>query len=131
VAGLSLSGGAGLPRRSAPARFDAVRLVLTLLLINGLVPGLGEIAEAAVHYAVEGHLAHSDADHGDLGDQGHEHGCGTTEHVCQCCGSMTVLATSAGVEVPPQPARAGPPVLGPSLLSLDAPAPPLRPPIAS
>jgi len=108
-----------------------VRSLLVLLLVNGLAPGLGEVAESAVHFALEGHLAHSDADHGDLGDQGHEHGCGTTEHLCSCCASLSFVALAAGVVLTVVPAPASPLSTGERLASLDAPAPPLRPPIAS
>ena len=52
-----------------------MRTALVILLIYGLVPALGEVAEAVTHYVTEGHLAHTAADEGDLGDQGHEHGC--------------------------------------------------------
>jgi hypothetical protein len=47
-----------------------MRLLLVLTLLHGLAPGLGELAESVVHYVAEGHLAHSAADHGDLGCQG-------------------------------------------------------------
>ena len=39
-----------------------MRLLLVLVLVHGLVPAFGEAAEAVVHYATTGHLAHSDAD---------------------------------------------------------------------
>ena len=42
-----------------------MRLLVVLALIHGLVPAFGEVAEAVVHYATTGHLAHSDADEGD------------------------------------------------------------------
>jgi hypothetical protein len=32
-----------------------------------MVPAIGEVGEAVVHYATTGHLAHTDADEGDLG----------------------------------------------------------------
>jgi hypothetical protein len=108
-----------------------MRLLLLLTLIHGLVPGVGEIVEAVVHYAAEGHLAHSDADHGDLGDQGHEHGCGTTEHLCSCCSSLTFVAPAAGGVLPAAPTASHRLPAGVRVASLDAPAPPLRPPIAS
>jgi hypothetical protein len=107
-----------------------MRVALVLLLVHGLAPGLGEVAETAVHYAVEGHLAHSEADRGDLGEQGDEHGCGTTAHLCSCCASQALLAGPA-----PAPVAAGLPLarLAPgtgALASLHEPAPPHRPPIA-
>lgn len=108
-----------------------MRLLLVLLLVNGLVPSLGEVVETAAHYALEGHLAHSDADHGDLGDLGHEHGCGTTEHHCTCCASQPAglpAAAPAGPAAPSAERLASP---GRRLASLHDPAPPSRPPIAS
>ena len=108
-----------------------MRLVLVLALVHGLVPALGEVAEAVVHYAVEGHLAHTDADRGDLGDLGHEHGCGTTEHRCACCVSQDLAAQPARVSPAPLPARAGARIERAHLVSLHDPAPPRRPPIAS
>jgi hypothetical protein len=108
-----------------------VRLLLIITLIHGLVPALGEVAEAAVHYAIEGHLAHSDADEGDLGDLGHEHGCGTTAHHCDCCASQFVAAAPASAfEVRPLLAPEPAAVPG-TLVSLHEPTPPFRPPIAS
>jgi hypothetical protein len=108
-----------------------VRLALVLALIHGLVPGLGEIAETAVHYVVEGHLAHSDADQGDLGDVGHEHGCGGAQHLCDCCASQAFVAqpvsSTLGVLASHEPT----PTVGARLVSLHDPAPPRRPPIAS
>ncbi len=108
-----------------------MRLLLVLTLLNGLVPGLGEVAESVVHYAVDGHLAHTEADRGDLGDQGCEHGCGTTEHHCLCCASQPLAAPVAGAVMKVAAVVSRPHVAAASLASLDAPAPPLRPPIAS
>jgi hypothetical protein len=108
-----------------------MRLLLVLWLSVGLVPGLGEVAETAVHLAASGHLAHSAADQGDLGDQGDEHGCGTTQHLCGCCASQA-LTSAPKVELagaPPLAHRPVPPAL--TLASLSEPTPPHRPPIAS
>jgi len=108
-----------------------MRVALVILLVHGLVPALGEVTEAAVHYAIEGHLAHTGADLGDLGDQGDEHGCGTTQHQCGCCASQFV-ASAPKVEV--SETRVLAPGHSPSpgtLSSLHEPAPPYRPPIAS
>ena len=108
-----------------------MRLLLVLTLIHGLVPALGEVAEAAVHYAVEGHLAHTVADQGDLGDLGDEHGCGTTAHHCDCCASQAVAAAPASA-VAPRPLLAPEPAAAPgALVSLHEPTPPFRPPIPS
>ena len=108
-----------------------MRTLVALLLIHGMDPALGEVVESAVHFAMAGHLAHSDADHGDLGNQGDEHGCGTTEHRCQCCSSQ-VVAPPASTDVAhraPSARRMFAPTA--SLITADDPSPPYRPPIAS
>ena len=105
--------------------------LLVMWLAVGMTPGLGEVAETVVHLATSGHLAHSDADQGDLGNQGDEHGCGTTQHLCGCCASQVVASAArpalsvalALVTGQVSPSR--------SLDSLHEPAPPFRPPIAS
>src|SRR5512133_2988090 len=129
-------GGRGRPvtclRAARPASvWTPMRLLLVLILANGLLPGLGEVAEAVVHYAVEGHLAHTDADHGDPCEEGHERGCGTTAHLCSCCPSLTFVASAAGIVLPAAAARSRLVLGGERVASLVAPAPPLRPPIAA
>jgi hypothetical protein len=108
-----------------------VRLLLIVTLINGLVPSFAELAETAVHYAVEGHLAHSEAARCELGERGDEHGCGTTEHHCTCCASQVVMAPEGRAElaIVQSGSRSRPAAAG--LVSLHEPAPPFRPPIAS
>ncbi len=69
-----------------------MKVLLVAALIHGLVPAFGELVEATVHYATTGHLAHSAADHGDLGDLGAEHGCSPTAHHCACCAAQPVVA---------------------------------------
>jgi len=108
-----------------------MRLLLVLLLVHGLAPGFGEIAEAVVHYAAEGHLPHTGADHGDLGDQGHEHGCGTTQHRCDCCASQVLAAAPRAVLARPAASPAAWTPAGRTMTSLHEPTPPTRPPIAS
>jgi hypothetical protein len=108
-----------------------MRLLLVLTLIHGLVPALGEVVEAVVHYAVEGHLAHSDADAGDLGDQGCEHGCGTTDHRCQCCSSQVLAAPARTVIGQLASVAAASPATDDTFVGDPAPSPPFRPPIAS
>lgn len=108
-----------------------MRVALVLLLINGLVPALGEAAEAVVHYAVEGHLAHPGAGQGDLGEQGCEHSCGTTEHHCTCCPSQVVLMSPGRRAHVSSPTASRLFAIDQRLASLDEPAPPYRPPIAS
>ena len=106
-----------------------MRFLLVMWLAVGLAPGLGEVAETAVHLATSGHLAHSDADHGDLGNQGDEHGCGTTQHHCGCCASQVVVsaqATALTVSLAVEPGLSLAPA---SLASLHEPTPPFRPPI--
>jgi hypothetical protein len=106
-----------------------MRTALVILLIHGLAPALGEVAETVVHYLAEGHLAHTVADHGVLGDQGDEHGCGTTQHHCDCCASQAVgAAAGGGRSVGPVPSGSLPAAPA-ALASLHEPAPPLRPPI--
>lgn len=108
-----------------------MRLVLLLALIHGLVPGLGELAETAVHYVVEGHLVHSDADQGDLGDVGDEHGCGGAQHLCGCCASQMFVAQPGCSSLDVVASRESKSIAGSRLVSLHDPAPPRRPPIAS
>jgi hypothetical protein len=107
-----------------------VRVVLVLMLVHGLAPGLAEIGEAVVHYAWTGHLAHTAAGAGDLGDQGPEHCCGTTWHTCTCCPTQALaqpqvaVVLVAGVD--------GARALAPAelTLALREPARPFRPPIS-
>ena len=109
----------------------SMRLLLVLLLVNGLTPALGEVVEAAVHLAATGHLAHSADDRGDLGEQGDEHGCGATQHHCGCCASQVIVpAPGLGASTSPAPA-ARPQVACATLASLHEPTPPYRPPITS
>jgi hypothetical protein len=107
-----------------------VRVFLVLMLIHGLSPGLAEVGEAVVHYARTGHVAHTAADHGDLGDQGPEHGCGATEHHCTCC-SAQVVVPSAGVVVASLDGGTAKSI-APSHLTLAVrePSRPFRPPIS-
>jgi hypothetical protein len=108
-----------------------MRFLLVFWLAVGLAPGLGEVAETAVHLATSGHRAHSDADCSDLGNQGDEHGCGTTQHNCGCCASQVVVSTHAG-ELPAILVVApGLSVTPGALVSLHEPTPPFRPPILS
>lgn len=107
-----------------------MRALLVAILLNGLVPAFGEAAEAVVHLAKTGHLAHSAADEGDLGELGREHGCGSTEHRCLCCPNLPVAPAPAPVTVSRVehateliPDDAAPP----RARSLE---PPFRPPIA-
>jgi hypothetical protein len=108
-----------------------MRFLLVMWLALGLTPGLGEIAETVVHFARSGHVAHTEADQGDLGDQGPEHGCGTTQHRCGCCASQVFdpapLPEVAGSTSPAIVPASLPPILA----SLRDAALPFRPPIAS
>jgi hypothetical protein len=108
-----------------------MRFLLVIWMAVGLAPGFGEVAETAVHLATSGHLVHSDADNGDLGNQGDEHGCGTTQHNCGCCASQVVLSTQACgflVTLVVAPRHS---VTPDALVSLHEPTPPFRPPILS
>lgn len=81
-----------------------MRLLLLIVLVNGLAPSLGEAVELVVHYASAGHFAHSEESESDLGNVGKEHGCGPTAHHCRCCASLQAVlplghreATSTGL----------------------------------
>jgi hypothetical protein len=107
-----------------------LRLLLVLFLIQGMVPAIGEVGEAVVHYATTGHLAHTDADQGDLGEQGQEHGCSPTEHRCACCtGQPVVAAQRESVEPRPFVAATSARASAGAYLTR-AQEPPFRPPIA-
>lgn len=123
------------PRLAPAARRQYVRKLMRFLLVMwlalGLAPGLGEIVETVVHFAEAGHVAHTHADQGDLGEQGPEHGCGTTQHYCGCCASQVLDPAP-----PPQVACSTTPAIGPAwspriLVSLRDAALPFRPPITS
>jgi len=107
-----------------------VRVLLVLVLVHGLVPDLAEVGEAVVHYVQTGHVAHTAADHGDLGDQGREHGCGTTQHRCTCCATQAVAPADEVVVTSLDGDAAKP--LAPLWLKLAAREPdrPFRPPIS-
>lgn len=107
-----------------------VRLLLVLMLVHGLAPGLAELGEAVVHYARAGHLAHSDADQGDLGEQGHEHGCGTTQHRCACCASQPMAQPGAVVVASLEGAATRPFVARELTIAPREPDRPFRPPIS-
>jgi hypothetical protein len=107
-----------------------LRLLLVLVLVHGLAPEVAEIGEGIVHQLRTGHAAHSAEDRGDLGDQGPEHGCGSTQHRCACCAAQTLAPTAplALREPAARPARHEPApdrTPGPR-----APERPFRPPIA-
>jgi hypothetical protein len=121
-----------LPAGQAADSIGAVvRLILVLLLVHGLAPELAEVGEALVHYARTGHVAHTAADDGDLGDQGPEHGCGTTQHHCTCCSATEALAPSSEAVVGSLDGGASRPLPGPELtLARREPARPFRPPIS-
>jgi hypothetical protein len=106
-----------------------MRVLLVAAVLMGLVPGLGEVVEGAIHYASTGHLPHS-AGETDLGHQGPEHSCGVTLHSCGCCTSQPVVSELDGGLL----RRSGPTVTqlrGDARDVLErAPARPFRPPIA-
>lgn len=70
------------------------RLLLIVVLINGLAPVLGEAVELVVHYGMAGHLAHFEPGEEDLGGDTREHGCGPLAHHCGCCHSQSVVLTT-------------------------------------
>jgi hypothetical protein len=79
-----------------------------MLILGAVLPGVGELAENALHIVVQGHLAHADDQgHDDLHETpGPEHGCAGPFHSCVCC--QTVPATveanlaAVGVAEPPR-----------------------------
>lgn len=120
-----------LPRLARPRSIaGVVRLVLVLVLVHGLAPGLSEIGEALVHYARTGHVAHTAADHGDLGDQGSEHGCGATQHLCACCATQAVATPSVAVVDADEHAASEPSAPPETTLARREAARPFRPPIS-
>jgi len=108
-----------------------MRFLLVMWLALGMAPGLGEVAETLVHMTTSHHLAHSDADNGDLGDQGKEHGCGTTQHHCACCASQAATSVPRAEVLGATKLCFDQAVSTGSLVSLHEPQPPYRPPIAS
>ncbi len=107
----------------------AVRLILVLMLVHGLVPGLAKAGEAVMHYARTGHV-HTTEDQGDLGDKSPEHGCGTTAHQCTCCASQLVVPSAAAVVDTVQGCAPRP--VAPVEMTIPAREPPrpFRPPIS-
>lgn len=106
-----------------------MRVLLLVAALHGLVPGLGELVESAVHYAAAGHLPHSPGET-DRGDPGPEHACGVTLHACGCCAAQPLAREleTAFLE-PDAPALAGMRRDGRHAIDR-APARPFRPPIA-
>ncbi|MFL5302135.1 MAG: hypothetical protein ACJ79R_17510 [Anaeromyxobacteraceae bacterium] len=107
-----------------------MRLLLVLMLVHGLAPGLAEAGEAVVHYARTGHVAHTAADRGDLGDQGREHGCGTTQHHCACCTTQVVVPSAVVAVAALVSATSRPAAPAELMLASREPARPFRPPIS-
>ncbi|QQR89792.1 MAG: hypothetical protein IPJ88_16690 [Myxococcales bacterium] len=75
--------------------------IVSLVLALQFVPGLGELVESAVHFAVHGHSAHalSDTEHQ---SQEAEHGCSGPFHLCPCHSTVayTMQAAVSGVVAP-------------------------------
>lgn len=68
-----------------------------------IVPGIGELLENAVHFTVEGHLAHSAPDGDTHGPALPEHGCSGTYHLCSCCHTTAfALGAASAVRKAPQ-----------------------------
>ena len=106
--------------------------MLVLLVVWGLVPGLREVTETAVHFVRTGHThaPHAPGSDGDLGHEAPEHSCGATLHQCGCCfgqplssGRPTTLAAAAAEWRAQTADRGAPAAFG----ALDRP---FRPPIA-
>jgi hypothetical protein len=107
-----------------------LRWLLVLTLVHGLVPGLAEAGETVVHYVRTGHVAHSPADRGDLGDQGPEHGCGSTQHHCTCCATQLVVPATEVVVGSMQSGEGRPVAPAELILAVREPSRPFRPPIS-
>jgi len=75
---------------------------LSVLLVWGLAPGVGEFLENALHFVQEGHLAHAtpDGDHHD--PTGPEHGCTGAAHLCSCCVSLSFMPTHTAATIDPE-----------------------------
>jgi len=118
------------PAVAAATIAGVVRVFLVLMLVHGLVPDLAEVGEAVVHCARTGHVAHTTADDGDLGDQGPEHGCGTTQHRCACCATEMVAPSGEGVVASADDGVEGPLAPAEARLAAREPVRPFRPPIS-
>jgi hypothetical protein len=134
AAALGRRGARAPPRfaRTAPGGYHArlVRVLLVLVLVHGLAPGLAEVAEGVVHQLATGHAAHTEADHGDLGAQGPEHGCGTTQHRCACCVTQVFTPSGQLVVASLEAGGAGPLAPAERTIASREPARPFRPPIS-
>ena len=122
-------------KRACKAPLDRIRMgtlrwLLVIVLIHGIAPSIAEAAEAVVHLAKTGHIAHSLACEDDLGDQGREHSCGATYHRCDCCTASPSTAAARGELM--SPARVPSASPGESVRSFARRAlePPFRPPIS-
>lgn len=109
-----------------------MRLALILMIAWGLIPGLREMTESAVHFVRTGHAHahHAPGSDTDLGDEAPEHSCGASMHHCGCCSSQP-LASGRVLAVAPATDAAARPVaslvLPPTYLAIERP---FRPPIA-
>jgi hypothetical protein len=120
-----------LPVRLLP-RYDGVpvRVLLLIVLVNGLVPAMGEAVESVSHYARTGHVAHGAEDAGAPCESSREHGCSDTEHHCTCCAGMPVLSLPRAMAAAPTESAAGAPPAALGNPNARALEPPYRPPIA-
>ncbi len=85
-----------------------VRVVLFILLLNGLVPSLAEVVELFGHFVGTGHVAHFQVGESDLPELGDdEHGCGPTSHHCGCCVSQSILLREVVAALPQRHAFTG------------------------
>lgn len=106
--------------------------LLAVLLVLAIWPALSETVELAVHFADHGDLAHDPAGHPDdrpLGTD--EHGCSGTFHLC--AGGQAGVIGPAQVTlaaIAPPRVRVTRPSAPLDASGLDAPMPPIRPPIA-
>jgi hypothetical protein len=68
------------------------RLLLIVLLLNGLVPAIGDAAIEAVHLAWAGVGAHPVPDCAGECDGDCDRGCRSTQEHCICCPGLTFVA---------------------------------------
>lgn len=75
--------------------------IVVVVVALAMIPGLGEVAEAAVHLVETGHVTHVSHAHpdGEL-PRDAEHGCSGTFHLCTCC-ARPAFQMTARLAVPP------------------------------
>ncbi len=89
-----------------------LRRLITLLMVLLMLPGWGELIEAAEHLVHDGHLPHTEAhehaaadeEHAhEAGDEDCAHGCSSMIHACGCHVSMPGVLAEASPELSAPP----------------------------